>query len=87
MSYDSILSRKEKRRRRSMNRILDLGFPCADTYTLAKFILQGNKNEKAAAQFEWEERTGKPFPYHPSYDDGTYPSDYVKKVQKSKGTL
>jgi len=87
MSYDNIISRKEKRRIKRMQHILDLNFPCADTYTLAKFILQGNKSEKAAAQFEWEERTGKPFPYHPSYDDDIYPVDYVKKVQKSKGIL
>ncbi|KKL63074.1 hypothetical protein LCGC14_2178770 [marine sediment metagenome] len=87
MSYDSRVLRKEKRRMKQMQHISDLDFSCADTYTLAKFILQGNKNEKGAAGFEWEERTGKPFPYHPSYDDDTYPVGYVKRVQKSKGTL
>ena len=87
MSYDSVLSRKEKRRMKQMQYISDLDFPCVDTYTLANFILHGNKNEKSAAQFEWEKRIGKPFPYHPSYDDDIYPVDFVKQVRKSKGTL
>jgi len=63
------------------------GLPGADTSILAYWITRGNKYERESANFEWERRVGKPFPYHPSYDDNTYPTDYVKKVLKSKGTL
>ena len=87
MSYDYVPSRKDNRIMKRILRLSALDFPCADTYTLAKFILQGSKDEKESAQFEWEKRMGKPFPYHPSYENDTYPTGYVKKVQKSKGTL
>ena len=45
----------------------------ADTYFLAKLIMYGNENEKLVAGDEWEKRTGKPFPYHPSFKRNRYP--------------
>lgn len=46
----------------------------ADIHFLAKLIQYGQADEKEAAEFEWEKRIGKPFPYHPSYDDDTWMS-------------
>ena len=45
----------------------------ADTYFLAKLILWGNENEKLVAGEEWKRRTGKDFPYHPSFKREKYP--------------
>jgi len=45
----------------------------ADTYFLAKLIMYGNENEKLVAGDEWKKRTGKDFPYHPSFKRNRYP--------------
>ena len=87
MSHNLPISRKERKQMKRWEHISKLDLPCADTYTLAKFIQYGNKYEKESAMFEWKRRIGKPFPYHPSYENDTYPLDYVKKVMKSKGIL
>jgi len=47
----------------------------ADTYFLSKLILYGNKNEKLVANAEWKRRTGKKFPYHPSFEGDRYPHE------------
>lgn len=50
----------------------------ADTYFLAKLIMWGNENEKIVSSEEWKKRTGKPFPYHPSFRGGKYPVENLK---------
>jgi len=50
----------------------------ADTYFLAKLILYGNKDEKLVANAEWKRRTGKKFPYHPSFQGNRYPRENLK---------
>ena len=50
----------------------------ADTYFLAKLILYGNDNEKLFAGDEWRRRTGKDFPYHPSFEGDKYPIENLK---------
>ena len=51
----------------------------ADTYFLAKLVLYGNDNEKLVAGDEWRRRTGKDFPYHPSFEDDKYPMENLKE--------
>ncbi len=51
----------------------------ADTYFLAKLIMWGNDNEKLVAGEEWNKRTGKDFPYHPSFEGEKYPASTLKE--------
>ncbi len=50
----------------------------ADTYFLAKLIIWGNENEKLVSGEEWKRRTGKAFPYHPSFTDDEYPTEALR---------
>ena len=53
-----------------------------DNYSLSKLIQFGTDAEKSCAGSEWERRTGKPFPYHPSYENDSYLTAHGNMVKE-----
>lgn len=43
-----------------------------DSHSLATWIGNPARYDQKGAAKEWEGRHGKPYPYHPSYDDNVY---------------
>jgi hypothetical protein len=45
----------------------------SDTYSLAQFVRLPRLGQIEKAKAEWLRRFGKQYPYHPSYENNTYP--------------